>query len=129
MDDPILVKSRKFDGRISKSWHVKLIERQGDLLICRGIFDLDVDHRKLGFIRRGTISYEFYWLDKWFNVFRFHHPDGGLRGYYCNVAMPPTFENGRLEYIDLDIDVIADRDLKHETLDLDEFEEHTLRFG
>lgn len=129
MDDLIVVNSRKFDGRVSKSWQAELIDRRTDLLICRGVFDRDIDHRKLGFISRGTISYEFYWLEKWFNVFRFHEPDGALRSYYCNIAMPPIFENEMLEYVDLDIDVIADPYLKHEVLDLDEFDEHMVKFA
>jgi protein associated with RNAse G/E len=129
VDEPINIISRKFDGRISKSWQAELIERRDDLLIVKGLFDLDVNHRKLGFIKRGTVSYEFYWPERWYNVFRFHEPEGNLRSYYCNIATPPTFENGTLDYIDLDIDVLADPDLNYEVLDLEEFEERTVKLG
>ena len=62
-----------------------------------GVFDLEVEHPDLGIIRRGTVSYEYYWLDQWYNVFRFENPDGPLRNYYCNVNMPPVFANNVLD--------------------------------
>lgn len=129
MSRPIVVNSRKFDGRIAKSWEADLIERRDDVLILKGVFDSDIDHKKLGFIKHGTVSYEFYWADRWYNVFRFHEPDGHLRSYYCNVATPSVFENGKLDYIDLDIDVLADASLRYEILDLDEFEERAVEMN
>jgi protein associated with RNAse G/E len=98
-------------------------------LVLVGEFKNEVRHSKLGVIRRGTVSYEYYWLDRWFNVFRFHEPGGELRNYYCNVNLPPSFENGVLDYIDLDIDVLVWRDFKYEILDLDEFEQNAVLYG
>jgi protein associated with RNAse G/E len=43
--------------------------------------------------------------------------------------MPPKFENGVLEYIDLDIDVVVWNDFSFEKLDVEEFEEHAEKFG
>jgi protein associated with RNAse G/E len=43
--------------------------------------------------------------------------------------MPPKFENGVLEYIDLDIDVVVWNDFSLEKLDVEEFEEHAKMFG
>ena len=129
MGNRFLIDSRKYDGRISKSWHAELIETTKDLSVFKGEFDSDVDHRKLGFIRRGTISYEYYWRERWFNIFRFHEPEGDLRNFYCNVATPAVLRENRLEYIDLDIDVLVNPELNYEILDLDEFAEHTVEFG
>jgi uncharacterized protein len=125
----IVINSRKFDGRIGKSWVTELVENEDDVLIAKGVFDLDVDHKKLGFIRRGTISFEFYWPDRWYNVFRFHEPEGTLRGYYCNFATPAVLKDGILDYVDLDIDILADARLNYEILDLDEFAERTIKYG
>ncbi len=106
-----------------------MIEQKDSLLIFVGEFKKEVKHSHLGVIRRGTISYEFYWLDLWYNVFRFHEPDGDLRNYYCNVNLPPKFKNGVLDYIDLDIDVLVWKDFAYEILDLDEFEENSKIFN
>lgn len=129
MSDQITINSRKFDGRISKTWHAELTQQDDTILIFTGVFETAVDHRKLGYIRKGTVSREYYWTDKWYNVFRFIEPEGELRNYYCNVATPPTFEDGILDYIDLDIDVLADANLNYEVLDLDEFEERRVTLG
>lgn len=125
----ITINSYKFDGKIHRSWKAKLIEQKNSLLIFVGEFEKEVKHSHLGVIRRGTVSYEFYWLDLWYNVFRFHEPDGDLRNYYCNVNLPPKFENGVLDYIDLDIDVLVWKDFRYEILDLDEFAENAKIFN
>ena len=120
--------SRKFDGSRSRSWTAELLERSSDLLTFRGTFDADVEHADLGLIRRGTVSYEFYWLGRWYNIFRFEEPGGALRNFYCNVSMPPVYENDTLEYVDLDIDILVLPDLSYSILDRDEFSLNIERF-
>jgi len=124
----ITINSRKFDGKIHRSWKAELIKQENFLLTFVGEFDKEIEHPHLGVIRRGTISYEFYWLDRWYNVFRFHEPDGDLRNFYCNINMPPTFEKEILDYVDLDIDVLVWKDFSFEVLDLDEFEENAVKY-
>ncbi len=125
----VIVNSRRYDGCIGKSWTCELIEQRGSLLVCVGTFDREISHEHLGLLRRGTISHEYYWLDRWYNVFRFHEPDGAFRNYYCNINIPPTFENGVLDYVDLDIDILITNDGTYSILDSDEFEESAARYG
>ena len=125
----ITVNSRKYDGTIRRTWQCEIIETRGSLLRLVGEFEDDVRHTDLGHIRKGTVSYEFYWLDRWYNVFRFHEPSGELRNYYCNISMPPTFENHTLDYVDLDIDVLVAPDLSYVVLDRDDFERSAEVFG
>lgn len=106
-----------------------MISQSGTLLTFVGEFDNDVRHSHLGIIKRGTVSYEYYWLDRWFNIFRFHEPGGTLRNFYCNVNMPPKFENGTLDYVDLDIDVLIWPNFESEILDREEFEKNAERFS
>jgi hypothetical protein len=125
----VTINSRKFDGSIRRSWACRLVEQDGPLLVFEGVFDLDVQHDDLGFIRRGTVSYEYYWRDRWYNVFRFHEPEGYLRNYYCNINMPPVFENGVLDYVDLDLDVLVWKDFSYRILDREDFEENAEKYG
>ena len=125
----ITINSRKFDGRIRRSWAAGLISQTESLLVAVGRFEMDVEHDDLGLIREGTISFEHFWLKRWYNIFRFHEPDGSLRNYYCNITMPPTFENGVLDYVDLDIDVVVWPDKRLEILDRDDFEKNALEYG
>jgi len=105
------------------------VDQQKSLLIFAGKFDDEVIHTDLGIIKKGTVSYEYYWLDRWYNVFRFHEPDGDLRNFYCNVNVPPIFENQVLDYVDLDIDVLVWQDFNFKVLDMDEFEANSLKFN
>jgi protein associated with RNAse G/E len=125
----IIINSRKFDGKIHRSWKAELLEETDSLLTFVGKFENEVKHPHLGIIRRGTISYEYYWKNEWFNVFRFHEPEGGLRNYYCNINKPPIFGNGVLDYIDLEIDILVWKDFKIQILDIEEFEENAEKFG
>ena len=98
-------------------------------MVFVGEFEEEIEHSNLGVIRRGTVSHEYYWLDRWFNIFRFNEPDGDLRNFYCNINMPPHFENDVLDYVDLDIDVLVWKDFTFEILDTDEFRENALRYN
>jgi hypothetical protein len=77
----ITILSKNYDGTIRKSWACRLIEQEGTQLLFVGEFDRDIEHPDLGFIRRGTISYEYYWLDRWINIFRFHEPSGSCETF------------------------------------------------
>lgn len=125
----ITVNSRKYDGTIRRSWSCELIEQEGSLLTFVGEFDTTVDHPDLGRIEKGTTSYEYYWLDRWYSIFRFHEPSGGLRNFYCNINMPPRFSGEVLDYVDLDIDVLIWPDLRYDVLDRDDYETNAKRFG
>lgn len=129
MNQQITINSLKYDGSIGRSWNCEFVEKKDDLLVFVGEFETDVRHPNLGHIKTGAISYEYYWLNRWYNVFRFHEPDGQLRNYYCNVNMPLVFDGRVLEYVDLDIDMLVWKDLSYEVLDREEFEENALKFG
>jgi protein associated with RNAse G/E len=117
----ITVNSRNYDGTLKRSWDCELIERRGSLLVLFGEFESDVDHADLGRIEKGTISYEYYWLDRWYNIFRFHDPSGTLRNFYCNISLPPQFSGEVLDYVDLDIDVLVWPDLTYAVLDQEDY--------
>ena len=125
----ITVNSRKYDGTIRRSWTCDLLDRRDSLLVFRGEFEEEVAHPDLGLIAEGTVSYEYYWLDRWYNIFRFHEPAGSLRNYYCNINMPPTFGQGTLDYIDLDIDIVIWPDFRHIVLDRDDYKRNARTFG
>lgn len=128
-NDTVIVNSRRFDNEIRRTWNAQLVKFEPPLIELVGYFDRDVEHRDLGILERGTLSREYYWLDRWYSVFRFHDPGGNLRWFYCNINMPPIFENGVLDYIDLDIDVLLSPDGSMKVLDIEEFNESVIRFS
>lgn len=125
----ITINSRKYDGHIRRTWPGGLISQSEDLLVVVGRFQEDVQHDDLGLIKQGTVSFEHFWPRRWYNIFRFHEPDGRLRNYYCNVTMPPTFADDVIDYVDLDLDVIVWPDEGYEVLDRDDLEKNTIKYG
>jgi protein associated with RNAse G/E len=125
----VTVNSRKFDGSIRRTWKAKLLCYDPPLIKLRGEFDSDVEHADLGTLKRGTISYEFYWLDRWHNIFCFFEPSGEFRNYYLNVSMPPTFSEGVVDYIDLDVDVVVWPDGRVVVLDEADLRASAKEFG
>ena len=100
----------------------------GPLVVLDAVFDEEIQHDLLGTISLGTISTEYYWLDRWYNVFRFSDPDRKLKRFYCNINVPPRFDGRVLSYIDLDIDVLVEPDLSYQILDEDDFEQNAQHY-
>ena len=128
-DHLVTVNSRKYDGHIRRSWDGGLVTQDEGLIVLVGRFEADVQHADLGLISKGTFSFEHFWLHRWYNIFRFHEPDGSLKAYYCNVAKPPVFADGVLDFVDLDIDVVVWPDMSYDVVDLDDFERNSVKYG
>jgi hypothetical protein len=125
----ITVRANKYDGSAHRSWSAAVLWHDGPLLVLDAVFAAEVRHELLGTIERGTLSLEYYWLDRWYNIFRFQQPSGELRNYYCNVNIPPQFDGQVLSYIDLDIDILVNADFSYQILDQDEFEQNAAAYG
>ncbi|MCD9188033.1 MAG: DUF402 domain-containing protein [Pyrinomonadaceae bacterium] len=115
------IQSKKYDGTLNRSWKCELVERKDSLYILQGTFDQEVNHRQIGVIRRATVSIEYFWIDRWFNIFKFISPDGKLLGHYCNISQPPHIFDSTLCFVDLDLDIFVDINLNIKILDEDEF--------
>ena len=125
----ITVRVLKHDGVEYRRWHATLARRAEDLIVLDAEFDVDVSHELLGEIKRSTRTVEYYWLDRWYNAFRFLKDDGSTRLWYCNINTPPEFDGKTLSYIDLDIDILVQPDFSLQVLDEDEFETNAERYG
>jgi protein associated with RNAse G/E len=125
----ITVRVLKYDGTEYRRWNARMEQHEDSLLVLDAEFESDVQHQLLGDIQSGMRSVEYYWLDRWYNIFRFLNEDGQTRLFYCNVNMPPTFDGDTLSYIDLDIDVLVQPDLSYQILDLEEFQANAVRFS
>ena len=119
----------KYDGVLHRTWNAEVIRQEGSLVVLDAEFSEEVVHDLLGTIASGTQSLEYYWLDRWYNIFRFAQPDGKLRNYYCNVNVPARFDGETLSYVDLDLDILVDPDFSYTVLDVEDFERNAERYG
>ena len=124
----ILVKALKFDGSVHRQWKADLIDESEEMWTLYGEFEQRISHPDIGLIEPGTGSFEYYWKNDWFNIFRFNEPGGELKCFYCNVNMPPDMSNGVLSYRDLDLDILVSPDFSYRVLDELEFETNARKY-
>jgi protein associated with RNAse G/E len=127
--DLVTVRVLKYDGTEYRRWAATITRQEDSMIVLEAEFEYNVQHHLLGEIPRGTRTVEYYWLDRWYNVFRFLETDGTTKLYYCNVNMPPAFSGNLVTYIDLDIDILVQPDFSYQILDLEEFAANAARYG
>ena len=125
---PFTIRVLRYDGTEYRRWAARLVRRDGSLIVFEGEFDIEVQHVHIGHIPLGTRTVEYYWQDKWYNVFRFLGAAGETRLWYCNINLPPIIEDSTITYIDLDLDVLVQPDWSYQILDSDEFTDHARIF-
>lgn len=123
-----LLRATKFDGSAHWIQPFRVVSDDGNLLIT------EYRARTPIFTSRGEFrspynSLVYFWRDRWFNVFRLARPGCELALWYCNITTPPTYQDGQIGYIDLDLDVAVRPEGVIELLDEDEFEEHQELYG
>jgi protein associated with RNAse G/E len=125
----ITVRTYKYDGTEHRHWQAQISRQKDSLIVLDAKFAEEIRHPLLGIIAPETLSIEYYWLDRWYNIFRFTEPAGELRNFYCNVNVPPVLHNNVLSYVDLDIDILVAPDFSYSILDEDEFAANAVRFN
>ena len=80
--------------------------------------------KDLGYTRfePGDCFTEYYYSDRWYNIFDIADAGGLRKGWYCNIAQPASIFDGRVEQVDLLLDVWVDPRGFPLVLDEDEFE-------
>jgi uncharacterized protein len=84
--------------------------------------------KELGYTRfePGDHFTEYYYSDRWFNIFDIGSADGRRKGWYCNIAQPAIIAEDTIEQIDLLLDVWVSPAGKPLLLDEDEFAADTM---
>lgn len=117
----IIVKRDAF-GRDELSYRGLLRERSDSCICIDAAFALE--DRDLGYVqlRRGDFFREWFYRDRWYNIFRVcDGMSGALKGWYCNITRPPVIEENRVINEDLCLDVFVYPDGRTLLLDEEEF--------
>src|SRR5215470_12656018 len=85
---PVQVKKLRPDGSLNFAWEGSVLRCDENGIVLRAAFNVDVVEREWGTFRRGDVFHEFYYWDRWYNVFEVREPGGELRGWYANVGLP-----------------------------------------
>ncbi len=113
-------------GREEISYQGVLVKRDGTSVCVDATFALP--DRDMGFIhlRRGDQFREWFYADRWHNIFRVcDAATGVIKGWYCNITRPARISADQVAADDLALDVFVRPD--GGTLVLDEDEFHALK--
>lgn len=69
---------------------------------------------------------EYFYTDRWFNIFDIKSANGLRKGWYCNVTEPATISESHIEQVDLILDVWVSPTGEALLLDEDEFVASTI---
>jgi uncharacterized protein len=111
-------------GEIELSYQGEVLEHGANFVCVRAPFTFAT--RDLGYVilKTGDIFTEWFYSDKWYNVFRVQDGDSGaLKGYYCNLTRPAIISQNDVKADDLALDVFVRVDGSTLLLDEDEYNE------
>jgi len=123
----ITVQKKNPAGEITYQYEGVMLSRDDHSIVLEALFDrLDMPFMDITF-RNGDRFVEYYYFDRWYNIFAVHdRDDGKVKGWYCNVGKPAVFEADVVSYVDLALDLWVAIDGRQTVLDEDEFEELAL---
>lgn len=55
----------------------------------------------------GDAFYEYYYTQRWYNIFEIRTPAGALKGWYCNITRPAVIEANTITSEDLELDLFV----------------------
>ena len=119
----IKVQKKNPAGEVTYEYEGVLLSRDGNVIKLEALFDrADMSFMDVVF-RNGDRFVEFYYTDRWYNIFAIHdRDDDRVKGWYCNIGKPAVIEDGVVSYVDLALDLWVSADGKQTVLDEDEFE-------
>jgi len=117
------VQKKNLAGEVTYEYEGVLLERDENSITLEALFDRqDMPFMEVAF-KRGDRFVEYYYADRWYNIFAVHdRDDGKIKGWYCNIGMPAVIEDGIVSYVDLALDLWVSADGKQTVLDVEEFE-------
>src|SRR5512139_646162 len=99
MKQAIKVQKKNPAGEVTYEYEGVLLERNEHRIMIEALFDrADMPFMDVVF-RNGDRFVEYYYTDRWYNIFAIHdRDDHKIKGWYCNIGMPAAFEEGIVSY-------------------------------
>ena len=109
-------------GRETWRYEGRVLERGATWVKLEAFFNRPDVAASYHTFRQGDRFVEWFFSDRWYNVFQMHDADDGrLKGWYCNVTRPARLAERAIEADDLALDLFIAPDGAVTMLDEDEF--------
>lgn len=120
----IKVQKKNPAGEVTYEYNGMLVSRDDVSIVLEALFDRDDMPFMDVVFKRGDRFLEYYYSDRWYNIFVIYDRDNGDRkGWYCNIGKPAVIEDNLVSYVDLALDLWVSVDGTQTVLDEDEFEQ------
>jgi len=130
MGDDLTIAARKYDGGIHLEWRARLLLADDDLVLTYTPPGATLVHHPRGLhLAQPHACLSVFPRHRRWNAMLDFAPDGAPLGAYGNVALPPTLVGGRLDWVDLDLDVVRSGDGPARLVDEDEFTTHAADYA
>lgn len=123
MHNTIHIIKRNYRGEVAWEYDGEIVER-GEHFVCLQAY-FGIDDRDDGYFlwQRGDRMVEWFFTDRWYNVFRIHdRDDDQVRGWYCNITYPAVITETSVTWDDLELDMFIFPDSRFLLLDEEGFE-------
>ena len=119
----IKVQKKNPNGEVVYEYEGDLIQRDETSIALEALFTRDDMPFMDVVFKKDDLFVEFYYTDRWYNIFEIHdREDGLIKGWYCNIGEPAVIEDGVVSYVDLALDLWVSVNGNQTVLDEDEFE-------
>lgn len=121
---PITVYKCNAQGKVVWQYSGQVVKVEDNWICLQAPFERpDMD---MGYVifRQGDLFTEWFYTDRWYNVFRIEDVETGLlKGWYCNVTRPAHITQDAVYADDLALDVFVSPNGSIIVLDENEFDE------
>ena len=126
--DVIEVRVLRADGSLYRSWQATVERVTPRALVVFKTVGTRVEGPAGGWASEYGVR-TCYWPDRPYNLAEVYEADGRLLELYANIAAPPQLGEGRLSYVDHELDVVCEPGQPPYVVDQDEFAEAAARYG
>src|SRR5829696_2835325 len=119
----ITVQKKDLAGEVKYVYEGVVLSRDEHSIVLEALFDrADMPFIDVIF-KTGDRFVEYYYTDRWYNIFTIHdRDDGNVKGWYCNIGKPAVIEDSIVSYVDLALDLWVSTSGEQTVMDQDEFE-------
>jgi protein associated with RNAse G/E len=125
----VIVRKLDHTGCEVTSYQAELLECSGDTIVLRTSWNQEALDLRFVRLEPDDCWTEFFFEDRWYNIFEIRASDGRLKGWYCNFTRPALVFEDEVVAEDLALDLWVDPSGRMSVLDADEFAELDLRPG
>lgn len=118
----ITVIKRDHTGKQVWRYTGEIIDSGANSVCLQARFNRDYADIGVLVFERGDLMTEWFYRDRWYNIFKVQDGDGErLKGYYCNITRPAEITAQTVAADDLALDVVVNPSGEITVLDEDEF--------